>query len=203
MAESLHHRCVVGEGLLVGLSVGSLQQLDVEGLRCLHQPVVVAEDVALLHVAQRLHHGHHGYDGLLAAGLAEATGDDVCGDEGSHAVVHAHHALCIVGDECQAVLHGVEAGAAAVGQLVADVELVLAAQLMPVALLFARQHQDDVQLFRVLAEAHQRAHQHRNAAHGQKLFGHIAAHAQALAARHNDDVVSHKLRFYLSCSEGE
>ena len=42
MAEGLHHGGIVSEAVVVGLLIGRLQELDVEGLGCLHQPILIA-----------------------------------------------------------------------------------------------------------------------------------------------------------------
>ena len=65
----------------------------------------------------------------------------------------AHYAILVVWDERQSVLGRVEAGFAAIGYLVLDVEVVLLAELVPVCLLAFWQNQDDIQFWVVLMKA--------------------------------------------------
>ena len=44
MAVALHYGGVIGKTVVVGLAVGGLQQLDVEGLWRLHEPVVATRN---------------------------------------------------------------------------------------------------------------------------------------------------------------
>ena len=197
MTVGFHHTGVVGKADVVGLPVGGLEQPDVEGLGRLHQSVLAARHgggALWRQMTDGLHDGDDGDDGLLLAGGLVAAADDVDAGEGAHAVVDSHHALGIVGNQCQSVLYGMEARLAAVGQLVVHVEVILAAQLSPIVLLRLGQHQDDLQLTGILAEALQRPHQHRTTANGQELLRYVAAHAQSLSARHDDDVVHHAIR---------
>ena len=109
MAVRLHDGGIVGEGVAVGLAVGSIEQLDVEHLGSLYETVVAAHHIFLgRDMAQGLNDGHDGNDGLGSTGSLVATTDDVYRDKRSHAVVNAHHALDIVGDEGEAILNGVE-----------------------------------------------------------------------------------------------
>ena len=84
---------------------------------------------------------------------------------------------------------GVEACLSAVGNGVGKVEPILTAQLAPVGLLLARQHYDDLQVGREVVERLESVHQHGLSANGQKLLGHVAAHAQPLTAGHYDGIV--------------
>ena len=143
-----------------------------------------------------LYHGDHGDHGFLLTGSLVAVADHLDAGEGAHAVVHAYHALCIVWHEGQTVLHGVEACLSAVGELVGHAEVILLAELSPVGLLGFWQHEDDLQVSRIGPEALQRPHQHGPAPNGQKLFGNITPHPQALPACHNDYII-HSLPYFM------
>lgn len=67
--------------------------------------------------------------------------------------------------------------------------MMLLAELVPVFLLAFREHQDDVQLWAVLVEALDGAHQDRLACYWQKLLGNLASHAEALASGYYDYVI--------------
>ena len=107
--------------------------------------------------------------------------DDINADKGTHTIMHAHHALGIVGDEGEAMLHAVEARLATIGQKIEAAfrllrrkgEVVFAAQLSPVVLLRLGQHEDNLQGGGVLAETLDGAHQHRPASDGQELLGNV------------------------------
>ena len=189
-AESFDHAGVVGETVVVGLVVGSLQQLDVEALGRLHQTVVSTRLGTLADVAEGLYDGDDGDDGFLRAGCLVAIPDDIGAGEGAHAVVDADNTLGIVGDEGQSVLYAMEARLAAVGQLILHAEIVLLAQLQPIVLLCSGQHEDDLQGGGILAEPLDGAHQDGSATNGQKLLGNVAPHAQTLAACYDNDVVT-------------
>ena len=80
-----------------------------------------------------------------------------------------------------------------------DAEMMLLAELVPVFLLAFWEHQDDVQLWAVLVEALDGAHQDRLACYWQKLLGNLASHAEALASGYYDYIIhiSFFLFFYL------
>ena len=108
MSGSLSHRCVVGEGFAVGHVVGSLDELDVESLRSLDGAIVGAQHVMAsvfaCHVAQRIGDGHYGHGGSMLTGSLIGAGYDVNGDEGTHAVVNAHHTGGVIRNSGDAVL---------------------------------------------------------------------------------------------------
>ena len=146
-------------------------------------------------MTQGFYDRYDGDDGLLFAGRLVAAADDVDRGEGSHAVVYADYALSIVGYQGEAVLYGVEAGLAAVGQKVKPPpvlpqlgkgKVILLAEFAPVLLLGLGQHEDDLQVGRVLTEPLNGPHQHRPAPNGQKLLRNISPHPQALTACHDD-----------------
>ena len=135
LSVGFHHRGIVGEGFLIRLPVGSLQQLDVEGLGCLHQSVVRPVLVAFLNMVKCLYHGYHGDDGFCRAGRLIATADDINRHERPYSVVYTDHTLGIIRYQCQPVLYAMETGLPAISQLIALVEMVFVAELSPIVLL--------------------------------------------------------------------
>ena len=143
----------------------------------------------LVDVAQGISHGIHRDGSVFLACRLEAFLDNLFGNEWANAVVDSHYAILIVRDERQSVLGRVEAGFAAIGYLVLDVEVVLFAELVPVCLLAFWQNQDDAQLWVVLMKTLDGAHQDRFACHWQKLLGNLASHAETLASGYYDYVI--------------
>ena len=103
--------------------------------------------------------------------------------------MHTHDTLGIVGHQGESVLYGVESGLSAIGELVLHVKLIFLAELSPVVLLGLWQYEYDLERTRVRPEALQCAHQDGFAANGQKLFGNVASHPQALSACHYNDII--------------
>ena len=79
-------------------------------------------------MAQGLHHWHHRDDSLGRARRLKAAADDIDRDKWPHTVVHTDNTLRPVGHKGQPILHTVEARGSSVGQLVIDLELILAAE---------------------------------------------------------------------------
>ena len=196
MSVALYHRSVVCKTVVIRLTVGSLEQLNIEALWGLHQAVFITgnglggkrrELRGERNVSQRLHNGDDGDDGLGRVGCLVATANDVDAGKWTHAVVYTHHTFSIVGNECQSMLNGMEACVATIRQKVLYFEVILLTQSLPIVLLGYGQDEDDLQVCRVFAEPFDGAHQYRLAANGQELLGYVAAHAQALAASYDDD----------------
>ena len=118
VAESFDHTGVVGKanGRTVGHSISSFEQLDVEALRRLYQSVLTTRLGAFADMAQRLDDRDNRDDGFRLAGCFVAVADDVDAGEGAYTIMDTHHTLNIVGNECQSVLHGMEARLASVSQ---------------------------------------------------------------------------------------
>ena len=66
----------------------------------------------------------------------------------------------------------------------APLQMMPAAQVVPVIVLPLGKHYDDVHIGKHLAEAVDGVHEHRPPVEGQKLLGYIATHTQPLASRH-------------------
>ena len=105
--------------------------------------------------------------------------------------MNGDNALGIVGNLREATLYGVEAGFAASDYPMLNPEMVFLTQIRPIFNLFLGQNEDNLQIFAIVGEALQRVHQHRLIAQQLKLLRHVAAHAQAFSACHNDDVIHH------------
>ena len=130
-AECLNHGCVVGKVRAIGLLVGAFKQLQVEGLWGLHQSIGIAvhglASAIGHHLAQCFYHRRYGYHGLGLSGHTKTTFNNRCRHHRAHAIVHRHHALGIVGDECQAITNRLETRCSAVGQEVRQVKVVRSA----------------------------------------------------------------------------
>ena len=135
-------------------------------MRRLYQSVLTTRLGAFADMAQRLDDRDNRDDGFRLAGCFVAVADDVDAGEGAYTIMDTHHTLNIVGNECQSVLHGMEARLASVSQEVRvstyplrrKGEGILLTKLSPVVLLCFRQNEDNLQGRRVLAESLQRTH---------------------------------------------
>ena len=108
--------------------------------------------------------------------------------------MHTYHPFGIVGNKRQTMLHRVEARLATIGNLIDDLEIVLLTEIIPIFLLRLRQHEDNLQVLRVLAEPLKCAHQDRLPAYRQELLRNVTSHAQAFTACYYDYVIT--IHFY-------
>ena len=111
VAVTLHDGSIVGKAVVVGLTIGGLQQLNVEGLWGLHQTIVATRNghrTFSFQVAHGFYDGNNGNNGFRRAGCLETTTDNLDAGEGTHTIMHTYHPLCIIRNQRKAVLHGVE-----------------------------------------------------------------------------------------------
>ena len=194
MAESLDDGGIIGEGLAERLLVGTAQERSAEGLRCLHLSIgITAYRLAPFgeQMAHRLHHWDHGHHSTMQGGLIVATADDLVRHEGTHTIVHGNKRLGII-DKRQAILHGVEAGSTAIGNMVRHTEVVLTAQLLPIGLMIAWEHENNLYIGVKSMEGVERAHQHGTPLDGDKLLRQFAPHTEAFASSYDDSIFFHK-----------
>ena len=147
-------------------------------------------------MTDRLNDGDDRYDGFGCARCLVATTDNIDAGERTYTVVYANHALGIVGNQCQTVLHRMEASLAAIGQQVLHLEVIFFAELLPISLLRLGQHKDNLQVLGILAEPFQCPHQYGLPAYWQELLRNVATHSQTLAACHNNDIIHY---FCIKC----
>ena len=102
-----------------------------------------------------------------------------------------YDSLGIVRNECQTVLHAMEARLATIGQLIFDIKVILLAEFLPIVLLCLGQHEDNLQGRGVLAETLDGTHQNRSPTYGQELLRNIASHPQAFTACNYNYIVCH------------
>ena len=135
LAQRLDHGGIVGEGIAVGLLVGSPEERGTEGLWRLHQAVGIARDgdafgmdcgFRLHQLSHGLYYGDHGHCGTMRCSSFIAGADDLVCHEGPYAIVHGHQGIGRIGQR-EAILHGVETGSTAIGDAVRHAETVVAA----------------------------------------------------------------------------
>ena len=103
-------------------------------------------------MTDRLNDGDDRYDGFGCARCLIATTDNIDAGERTYTVVYADNALGIVGNQCQTVLHRMEARLAAIGQQVLHLEVIFFAELLPISLLRLGQHKDNLQVLGIFTE---------------------------------------------------
>ena len=84
-----------------------------------------------------------------------------------------------------------EAGDTTIGNEVRHVKLILSAQLLPVGLMVARKHEDNLYGGVVGVKSVERAHQHGTTFHWDKLLGQLTAHTQSLTSCYNNGIFLH------------
>ena len=150
-------------------------QLDIKHLRRLHQTVLIPRH-GLLQMPYGFYHRDDGNGGTRFAGCLVTVAYHLHRRERSYPIVHTHQSLCIIRNQLQAVLDGVEARLAAISNGIVFHELVFIAQRLPVFLLLFGEHKDDVQLLAILTEPLHGVHQHGQPPNGQELLGDISPH---------------------------
>ena len=139
-------------------------------------------------MANGFYDGNDGNDGLVLSSCLVAVAYNLNAGEGSHTVVDTYDSLGIVRNECQTVLHAMEARLATIGQLIFDIKVILLAEFLPIVLLCLGQHKDNLQGRGVFTKALNSTHQYWPPTYGQELLRNIASHPQAFTACYDDDI---------------
>ena len=104
--------------------------------------------------------------------------------------MHGHECLGRI-DECQAILYGMETGGTTIGNAVGHCKLILLAELLPIGLMVAREHKDNLYGMVTRVEGVERVHQHRTPSHWDKLLGQLSTHAEAFTSSYDNGVLFH------------
>jgi hypothetical protein len=85
----------------------------------------------------------------------------------------------------------VKASGTPIGYAVRHTEVILPAQLLPIGLMVAGKHENNLYGRVAGMERVERVHQHGTSFDGDKLLGQLTAHAEALASSDDNGVVVH------------
>ena len=145
--------------------------------------------------AQRVGDGHdgNGCPMLTRGGIAAVY--HLLRHERAHTIVYAHKPVGVSRYGKKSVARRREAGVAPGCDSVLHIERMVTAEAVPIVVLALGKHKDDARPRHCSGKTAYGVHKHRHAAEREKLFGHVAAHAQTLSACHYYDVI-HRFSFF-------